>query len=115
MSAPVLIRRATPGDAPALRRLAELESARPLAGEILIALEGREPLAALSRADGRIVADPFRFSADLVELLELRSGQLARAEAEQRARPRGTTVPRPRLGRAGGQLAAGGVDVAAAR
>ena len=113
MSAPVLIRRANPGDAAALRRLAEIDGARPLAGEILIALEGREPLAALSRADGRVLADPFRATADLVELLELRSAQLVRAEAERRARPRGTPVPR--LRRPGGQLAAGGVDVAPAR
>jgi hypothetical protein len=111
MSPAVLIRRAAPGDAWALHRLAELESVPPLAGEVLVAFEGREPLAALSRADGRIVADPFRATKDLVELLELRASQLVR-EASRRPRPRGTTVP---LRGARGQLAAGGVDVAAAR
>ncbi len=70
------IRRAAAGDGPALARLATLDCARPLAGEILLAEVCGQPAAALSLADGRVVADPFRPTAELVGLLRMRSEQL---------------------------------------
>ncbi|HYF27779.1 MAG TPA: hypothetical protein VD931_18700 [Baekduia sp.] len=73
------IRRAVADDAPALARLAALDSARPLAGDVLVALVDGAPWAALSLQDGRVVADPFRPSAHAVELLRLRAEHLARA------------------------------------
>lgn len=76
MTAPVSIRRAGPHDAPALCRLAALDSAPPLRGEVLLAEVDGEPLAARSLSDGVCVADPFRPTAGLVELLELRGVQL---------------------------------------
>jgi hypothetical protein len=74
----VTIRRAYPDDEPALRRLAALDSAPAPAGEVLVAEVGGELHAAIAVADGAAVADPFRRTADLVELLRLRA---ARAQA----------------------------------
>jgi hypothetical protein len=76
----VSIRRAGPHDAPALCRLAALDSAAPLSGEVLMAVVDGEPLAALALADGSVVADPFAPTAALVELLEMRRAQLTAAE-----------------------------------
>jgi hypothetical protein len=57
----------------AVRRLAYLDSRRPLRGDVLVAFVDGEPLAAVSLADGTVVADPFRHTADIVELLRLRA------------------------------------------
>jgi hypothetical protein len=75
---PVTIRAAGPDDAEAVRRLAELDSARPLTGHLLLAEHHGEPLAAISLGAGSVVADPFRRSADAVHLLRLRRYQLLR-------------------------------------
>src|SRR4051794_41935404 len=53
------IRRATEADAPALRRLAALDSRPALAHPALIGELDGAPAAALSLADGRLAADPF--------------------------------------------------------
>jgi hypothetical protein len=71
-----VLRLATEADAEALRRLAELDSQAPLQGSILIGELHGEPVAALSLTDDRAIADPFRPTAHLVELLELRSTHL---------------------------------------
>ena len=67
----VVIRAARGSDGPALERLAELDSQRPLAGDLLIGERGGELVAAFSPATGRAIADPFRRTADVVALLEL--------------------------------------------
>jgi hypothetical protein len=67
------IRRATATDAFALRRLAAIDSAAPPTGEVLLAELGDELWAAVSVDTGAAVADPFRPSADLVELLRFRA------------------------------------------
>ena len=67
------IRRATDADRQALRRLAALDSAAAPSGEILIAEVGREQLAAIEVATGATIADPFRPTAHLIDLLELRA------------------------------------------
>jgi hypothetical protein len=67
------IRRATAADASTVRRLAELDSAFPPTGDVLLAEMGDELWAALSVDTGAAVADPFRPSADLVDLLRLRA------------------------------------------
>lgn len=82
----VSIRRAGPHDAPALHRLAALDSALPLRGEVLMAEAGGEVLAALSLEDGSAVADPFSPTAALVALLRLRRDQLCRPDPPSRAR-----------------------------
>jgi hypothetical protein len=73
------IRPATDEDAAAVRRLAVLDSAEELRGDVLMAIVGDRPWAALSLADGRAVADPFVPSASAVEMLRLRARHLAAA------------------------------------
>jgi len=70
-------------DEDALRRLAALDSVRPLKGRALVAeVEGR-PVAALGLLDRRVVADPFEHTADAVELLRYRARRLESAPAER--------------------------------
>lgn len=83
------IRESRPEDQAPLRRLAALDSRPQPRGSVLVAeLEG-ELLAALPLGGGRPIADPFRPTAALVRLLELRASQLedARAAGERRVRP----------------------------
>jgi hypothetical protein len=70
------IRRATDADQLAVRRLAALDSAFPPTGEVLLAEMEGELWAALSTDTGAAVADPFRPSHDLVELLRFRAARL---------------------------------------
>src|SRR4051812_18396044 len=81
----ITIRTATAADQAAIRRLAVLDSAFPPTGEVLLAEAGDELWAALSVDTGHAVADPFRRSADLVELLSLRA---ARVRGEAPSQPR---------------------------
>ena len=77
----VLIRAARGSDGPVLRRLAELDS-RPLPeGELLVAEADDEVIAALSVDTGDNVADPFRRTADVVDLLAYRARRLRAAAA----------------------------------
>ena len=78
------IRRATAADASAVRRLAALDSAFPPTGELLLAEMGDELWAALSVDTGAAVADPFRPSRDLVELLRFRAERVRGAEHPHR-------------------------------
>lgn len=78
------IRRADAADAGALVRLAALDSASPPTGDALLAEVGDELWAALELDSGAAIADPFRPSGDLVDLLRLRSSLLVgRAKAER--------------------------------
>ena len=70
------IRLATTSDEFAVRRLAALDSASPPTGDVLLAEMGNELWAALSVDTGTAIADPFRPSADLVDLLQFRAGRL---------------------------------------
>lgn len=78
---PVVIRLAVAADEEALRHLAQLDSARPLAGQKLLAEHAGSLVAAVSLADGTAIADPFRTTADAVQLLRLRAQQLGRSTA----------------------------------
>jgi hypothetical protein len=71
-----VIRLATEHDGADLRRLAELDSARPLTGRILIGELDGVPAAALSLKTSRAIADPFKPTAALVDLLETRAALL---------------------------------------
>ena len=66
---PVTLRPARAEDARTLSELAQLDSAHPLHGDVLLAETETGPLAALELATGRAVADPFRRSAETVGLL----------------------------------------------
>ena len=67
------VRCATVEDAAALADLAALDSAAPLTGDVLVAEVAGAPVAALSAADGRVVADPFALTADVVAVLRVRA------------------------------------------
>lgn len=95
MTGCITIRVAEAGDAAALRRLAALDSAPAPRGAALVAEVDGAPLAALLLAAGRIVADPFRLTAELGDLLQLRAAQL-RSEDEPTERRGGSLVPRRR-------------------
>ena len=82
----VTIRHAGAQDAVALKLLAMLDSMGPLTGPVLVAESDGLVLAAIALEDGRVAADPFFPTADLVALL--------RARAERLDAPR---VPRRRL------------------
>jgi hypothetical protein len=66
---PLTLRVARPDDAPAVRRLAQLDSSRPPSGRMLLAVVGSEPVAAIGVGSGSVVADPFRRTADVVAVL----------------------------------------------
>lgn len=92
------IRSATQADAAAVRRVAALDERPVPPGELVLAEVAGEVVAALPLAGGAPVADPFRPTADLLPLLELRARQLRAtgAPADERA---GTAVWSPRLAR----------------
>jgi hypothetical protein len=92
----VVIRPAQDADLAALHDLAELDSATPLTGPVLVALVDGRPWAALGLDDGRVIADPFRESGAAVELLRLRTTQLRAAECR---------APRAALARRGARRA----------
>jgi hypothetical protein len=71
-----IIRQATDDDQRALERLAELDSQRPLSMPALIAETRGQPAAAISLADGRVIADPFEYTVVLQQLLRYRLGAL---------------------------------------
>jgi len=93
----VTIRSAGPADAPAISRLAALDSSVPPAGDLLLAEVDGELWAATPVDGGPAIADPFRPSGELVGLLALRVTQLETA-AHGDTRP--TAWPRRFLQRA---------------
>ena len=82
----VLIRAARGSDGRALARLAALDSASVPGGELLVAEADGELVAARSIDTGVAVADPFRRTADVAALLELRTGALAAERGTRRPR-----------------------------
>ena len=69
MTTPLTIRRSTESDAPVLRLLAELDSAPPIAGPVLMAEQNDRPVAAISLDGRREIADPFVRTREVVALL----------------------------------------------
>jgi hypothetical protein len=78
------IRRADTSDAGALVRLAALDSASPPTGDALVAEVGGELWAAVELDSGAAIADPFRPSGELVDLLRLQASLGGRADGPQR-------------------------------
>jgi hypothetical protein len=95
----VVLRLAHTDESALVRRLAALDDAPPLDGQVLLALVDGEPAAAVSLGDGRVVADPFVPTADTVTLLTLRASQLAQRPSPRRSRRRAPRWPAgvPRL------------------
>jgi hypothetical protein len=73
----ISIRLATESDGSMLLRLAALDSAAAPSGSVLVADVDGEIVAARSLTKPRSIADPFRQTADVRELLELRARQAA--------------------------------------
>lgn len=101
-AASVTLRFAVFDDAPDLLRVAQLDSAEPLREPILVAEVSGRLTAALSLADGRVIADPFVLCAGAVELLRARARQVQgrdrtwgwrRARRRRRGLRLGTSVP----------------------
>ena len=80
----VTIRRGAPADEAVLARLAALDEARPLVGEVLVAEVDGELWAAVELAGGRTIADPFRPTLAVRELLALRRGSFGAGVPRQR-------------------------------
>jgi hypothetical protein len=70
------LRLATSADRSALARLAELEQTVSPQEPILLGEVMERTVAALSLRDGRVIADPFTPTAELVELMRLRARQI---------------------------------------
>ena len=93
-AASLVLRPATSADTADLERLAALDSARPLAGEVMLAYADGDVRAALSLETGRSVADPFYPSLELVPLLRAAAGGRSRRSRSWR---RGQRAARPAL------------------
>jgi hypothetical protein len=77
LAAPELTIRPVRGsDAGTLERLAELDSQPVPTGPLLVALVAGEPWAAVQVSGDAAIADPFRPTADIVEILHTRAAQL---------------------------------------
>jgi hypothetical protein len=76
-----VIRAATDADEFVLRRLAELNSRAPLTGRVFVGEMDGTVAAALSPADGRVIADPVQDTALLVVILRMRAHALLAYEA----------------------------------
>ena len=83
---PIVIRLAAADDAVGLERLADLDSARPPTGPVLVAEQGGALCAALELDTGRVVADPFVDTTRLVALLRAHEGRRAAPPAVLRGR-----------------------------
>jgi hypothetical protein len=90
----LVLRRAAARDDVALARLAQLDGASRPAGAMLVAELDDEIVAAVPFDGGRAIADPFRPTAELVELLRVQSGLLTAAPAARRRRIRPHLRPR---------------------
>ena len=86
-SSTIAFRTANADDSDLLQELSELDSQRPVSQPAVVALVDGRPVAAASLRDGRVVADPFTETADVVALLQARVSSFAPARARRR-RPR---------------------------
>ena len=91
----VAVRLARPEDEQAIRRVAALDDRKVPSGRVLVAEVDGEVIAVLSVTDGGSAADPFRWTSDVMALMEMRAQQIAAAGA-QSTRPTGAAVKRLR-------------------
>jgi acyl-CoA synthetase (NDP forming) len=87
----ITLRAATPADAPALDRLAALDSRTVPAGELLVAVRDGRLAAAVAVDSLDAISDPFQRTADAVALLRR---QATGRRAARPARSRLRLVPR---------------------
>ena len=72
----LVLRADRPTDEQALRQLAALDSVRPIKGRALLAEVDGRAVAAIGIDDGKVVADPFEHTAEVVEILKVRAERL---------------------------------------
>jgi hypothetical protein len=90
----IVLRRAGPQDSRALAELAELDGASRPTGDVLVAEVDGRVVAALPIGGERAIADPFEWTADLVELLRERAAQMHAVQIPRWRRP---VLRRPRV------------------
>jgi hypothetical protein len=73
------LRPAGAADRAALARLAALDDAEPVSGDVVMAFADGHAVAAMSVRDGRVVADPFTRTVDAVELMRHYAGRGSRS------------------------------------
>ena len=83
-----IIRLATEQDAATLRKLAALDSARPLTGRVLIGEISGKPAAALSLKTGVAIADPFQATDRLRIHMRMRASAIEALNREPSLRER---------------------------
>jgi hypothetical protein len=88
----IALRLADAAEADVVHRLAALDDAPDLEGQVLLAFVDGAPIAALSLRDGRVVANPFVPTQEAVELLRLRESHLLGRSGRRRSR----SILRPR-------------------
>jgi hypothetical protein len=76
----VAVRLARPEDESAIRRVAALDGKKAPAGRVLVAEADAEIIAALPIGGGQAVADPFRWTSDVVALMAMRAEQIAASD-----------------------------------
>lgn len=91
----VTIRGAYPDDTCALRRLAALDSQRLRSIDLLVAEIDGELVAAVALDQDWTIADPFRPTAAVVDLLRARAAQLRRTGKHASAGPPTLSMPGP--------------------
>ncbi|MCW2989598.1 MAG: hypothetical protein JWM73_192 [Solirubrobacterales bacterium] len=72
----MVLRADRPTDESTLRRLAALDSKRPIKGRALVAEVDGRAIAAIGLTDTRVVADPFERTSEVVELLKVRAERM---------------------------------------
>ena len=75
MTEPITITHSSEADSQRVWRLAALDDRRAPVGPALLAYVDGELRAAVGLADGRVIADPFHPSAELVEILRFQASQ----------------------------------------
>lgn len=91
------VRYAQGGDREAIIRLAQLDSQREPRGTLLVAESEAGIVAALALEGGDPIADPFVRTAELVELLRVRRGQLNAARRAGHSRSPSASRPSARF------------------
>jgi len=86
----IVIRLPGAEDLPRIAQVAGLDSAQVPDGPMLVAAVDGDIRAAISLADGTVIADPFHRTSELVDMLRIRAiGAGARAGAGERDQPSG--------------------------
>ena len=88
----VAVRLAGPEDETAIRRVAALDSRHAAGGPHLVAEADGDVIAALAIGSGHAVADPFRWTADVVELMKMRAAQMRATPADAALATNGALV-----------------------